>query len=312
MTGLPLPPPARGRRYDVLCLGLNACDHLLVVPGFPARGGKLRVSRAHTGGGGQAATAACALARLGWRVAYAGACGDDEPGRRAEPWLREFGVEPAGLVVKPGQASQEAFILVEEAGGERTILWRRGEGCTLEPGEVDPELVAACRVLHLDGHFLPASMAAARLAREHGALVSLDGERVEEGSRELVRLCHLAVGSRRYPRRLTGLADPDASLRALAALGPDWAGRTLGPGGAEMLAAGRLHRQPAFAVEAVDTTGAGDVFHAGLVHAALLGQGPAQALATACAVAALSVRGLGGRSALPTRAEVERLLAAGP
>jgi ribokinase len=295
----------------VLCLGLNACDHLLVVPEFPARGSKLRVSRAHTGGGGQAATAACCLARLGWRVAYAGVCGDDEAGRRAEPWLREFGVEPAGLVVKAGEASQEAFILVEESGGERTILWRRGEGCTLEPGELDPGLVAGCRVLHLDGHFLEASVAAARVAREHGALVSLDGERVEPGSRELAGLCDVVVGSRRYPERLTGLDDAGASLRALADLGPAWAGRTLGPGGAEMLAAGRRLRQPAFAVEAVDTTGAGDVFHAGLVHALLLGQPAKQALATACAVAALSLRDLGGRSALPTREEVQRLLAAG-
>ncbi len=304
-----LPPPREERRYDVVCLGLNACDHLCLVPGFPPRGGKQRVQRLVTSGGGQAATAACALARLGWRVAYAGVHGDDEAGRRVEPWLHQFGVDPAGLVLKPGTGSQQAFIMVEEDSAERTIVWYRDQACRLEPEEVDPALIASARVLHLDGHFLEPSLEAARIAREHGLVVSLDGERVYPGTQELVSLCQVVVGSERFPQRLTGRDDPRQALQALASLGPIWAGRTLGAEGAEMLANGRYLRQPGFKVEAVDTTGAGDVFHAGLVHAILLGQEPRQTLATACAVAALSVTGLGGRSALPDRYELERFLA---
>jgi len=303
------PPPAEGRRYDAVCLGLNACDHLCLVEGFPERGGKLRMKQMVMSGGGQAATAACCLARLGWRVAYAGVCGDDPAGQKAGPWLREFGVDPAGLRLKPGTASQQAFIMVEEATAERTIVWHRDEACRLEADEVDPELVAAGRVLHLDGHFLEPSLRAARLARERGLWVSLDGERVYEGTRDLVALCHVVVGSQRFPQRLTGIEDPRRALQAMADLGPLWAGRTLGAEGAEMLAGGRYFRQPGFPVEARDTTGAGDVFHAGLVHALLLGQGPGQALATACAVAAISVTALGGRSALPDRRQLEAFLA---
>ena len=164
-------------------------------------------------------------------------------------------------------------------------------------------------MLHLDGHFLAASLEAARIARAAGAVVCLDGERVQEGTAELVGLCHVVMGERDFASRLTGRDDPDQALQSLAALGPLWAGCTLGEGGAQMLAGGELFTHPGFAVQAVDTTGAGDVFHAGMVHAVLEGQGPAQALATACALAAISVTALGGRSALADRQELERFLA---
>ena len=308
MSLAPLELPREARPYDVLCLGLNACDHICLVPGPPPRGGKLRMRRMVTTGGGQAATAACALARLGWRVAYAGVCGDDEAGRRVEPWLRAFGVESVGLVVRPGTGSQRAFIMVEEGSGERTIVWYRDQDCVLRPEDLDPRLIASARVLHLDGHFLEASLAAARLAREHGTLVSLDGERVHPGSRELAALCQVVVGSRRYPRRLTGVEDPARAVAQIAALGPRWAGYTDGERGAWLWVEGRLLHQPAFTVQAVDTTGAGDVFHAGLVHAILLGRGPEEALRTACGLAALSVTALGGRGRLATRDELERFL----
>ena len=296
--------------YDVLCLGLNAHDHLCLVPHFPQRGRKVRYSQGVVSGGGQSATAACCLARLGHRVAYAGVCGDDEAGRRAAPWLRSMGVDPVGLVTKPGAASQQAFILVEEQGGERTIIWSRDEACQLKTSDLDLDLIASCKVLHLDGHFLEPSLEAARHARSRGIKVSLDGEKVYPGTENLVALCDVVVGCQDFAQRLTGLADPARALAQMATLGPSWVGRTMGEGGAELLVEGQHYFQPAFPVATVDTTGAGDVFHAGLVHAILLDQDPAQALVTASAVAAISTTGLGGRSALPDRAALEQFLAA--
>ncbi len=309
---LPVPGHSPQRPWDALCLGLNATDHLCLIPERPTWGGKLRMRRLVSMGGGQAATAACCLARLGHRVAYAGVCGDDEPGRRAAPWLAQFGVEPRGLVVKPGSVSQQAFIMVEERGGERTIVWSRDEACHLEPADLDPALIAGCRVLHLDGHFWQASLKAAELAHAAGAVVSLDAERVFAGTAELVGRCDVVVGCQDFAQRLLGIEDPRRALEGLASLGPAWVGRTLGAQGAELLVAGRHYHHPGFAVAAVDTTGAGDVFHAGLVHALLLGLPPQEALAVANAAAAISVTGLGGRAALPTRPELESFLAAPP
>lgn len=305
----PLIPPGE-RTYDVLCLGLNSTDHLCHVGGFPQRGSKLRMSRFVTSGGGQSATAACALASLGRVVAYAGICGDDEPGLQVGPRLREFGVDPRWLHIKPGVASQQAFILVEADGGERTIIWHRDEDCHLLPEHIDPSLIADARVLHLDGHFLEASLAGARLAKDHGLLVSLDGERVYPGTDELVSLCDVVVGSRAFPRRLTGIEDSRGALEALADMGPAWVGRTRGVHGAELLVSGQYFEHAGFTVDAIDTTGAGDVFHAGLVHAVLDGLDPPAALELACAAAAISVTGLGGRSALADARELAGFLAA--
>ena len=307
--GGPLPLPAAGQRsWDALCLGLNASDHLCLIPRYPSRGRKIRMRRMINSGGGQAATAACALARLGHRVSYAGAVGDDETGGLAGPRLAEFGVDTGGLIIKIGAHSQEAFILVEEGGGERTIVWTRDEACCLEPNDLNRELLTSCRLLHLDGHFIEASLEAARVARAAGAVVTLDAERVREGTADLVGLCHVVMGDRDFAQRLTGLDDPVEALKALAAMGPLWAGRTMGDKGAQMLAESKFFTHPGFAVEAMDTTGAGDVFHAGMAHAILEGQGPPQALATACALAAISVTALGGRTALPDRAGLEALL----
>lgn len=307
--GRPDPPgPGPDRPWDVLCLGLNATDHLCLVEGFPRRGGKLQMNNLVTSGGGQCATAACALARLGRRTAYQGVCGDDEAGRLVEPRLAEYGVEPIFLKTVAGAASQEAFILVEAEGGERTIIWRRDDHCRLDAQDVDPARVARARALHLDGHFVEASLAAARAAKAAGTLVSLDGERIFPQTAELVSLCDVVVGEAGFAQRLTGRDAPREALQALADMGPAWVGRTMGAGGAELIAQGRYYHQPAFPVPAVDTTGAGDVFHAGLLHAILDDQDPAQALATASAVAAISVTALGGRSALPDAEELARFL----
>jgi sulfofructose kinase len=296
----PLLPSARAdRAYDVVCLGLNACDHLCLVPSFPKRGTKTQAVQMVTSGGGQAATAACALAKLGRKVAYVGVRGDDGAGERAESWLRGFGVDPIGLVLKPGSGSQQGFILVEQGSGERTIMWERDAACHLSPQDLDPGLIASARVLHLDGHFMEASLEAARIARRHGVLVSLDGEKILPGTERLVPMCDVVIGCQDYAQRLCGIDDPDRALKELSGLGPIWAGRTMGPQGCEMYAGGDIYRQPAYQVEALDTTGAGDVFHGGMVHAILGGQGPADALRTASALAAISVTGLGGRSALP-------------
>lgn len=304
-----LPPLALSRPYHVLCLGLNSCDYLYLLETYPQRGQKSRIIDLVISGGGQSATAACALARLGRRVAYAGVCGDDQAGLKAGPWLREFGVDPAGLRTIPGAGSQQAFITVDRDDGERTISWYRDEACRLAPAHLDPDLIASCRVLHLDGHFLEASLEAARIANRHGVIVSLDGEQVYPGSEKLIPLCHVVMGCQDFAQRLTGQDDPQKALAELARMGPAWAGRTMGARGAEMLVGGHKFTCPAFPVEALDTTGAGDIFHAGMVHAILEGQPPQEALQIACALAAISVTGLGGRSALPDRQGLESFLA---
>lgn len=304
------------RRFDAVGIGLNSADLLCVVerhPRFNTKGPLLEVSRQ---GGGQAATAMAALARLGLRTAYIGAVGDDAEGAFSVASLRADGVDVEGVALQPGRASQFAVILIQREGapaerGGRTILWRRE--VELRPGEVREDIVRAARLIHVDGHNLEAELRAAAWAREEGIPVSFDAERVAPGTEELVRRTDYLVASEEFPAAFTGEASLEEALQAIRRMGPRVAAATLGERGALAFDGEAFHRSPAFAVEAVDTTGAGDVFHAGFVFGVLRGYPLPRTLRFANALAAMSCRGLGGRAALPRLAEAEEFMRrAGP
>jgi len=301
----------REKRFDAVGIGLNSADLLCVVerhPLFNTKGPLLEVSRQ---GGGQAATAMAALARLGLRTAYIGAVGDDEEGRFSLQSLRAEGVDVEGVALQPGRASQFAVILVQRGGpsaerGGRTILWRRE--VALRPGDVREDIVRSSRMLHVDGHNLEAELRAAEWAREEGIPVSFDAERALPGTEALVRMTDYLVASEDFPQAFTGEASLEEALRAIRRLGPRVAAATLGESGALAFDGERFHRSPAFEVEAVDTTGAGDVFHAGLIYGVLQGHPLPRTLRFANALAAMSCRALGGRAALPRLGEVEAFM----
>lgn len=303
-------------RFDAVGIGLNSVDLLCVVDRYPAFDTKTGLRAMTRQGGGQAATAMAALARLGMRAAYIGAVGDDEEGTFSLASLREAGVSVAGVVVQPGRVSQIAVIIVQREGGEaerggRTILWRRE--VSLGPEEVREDIVKSARLLHVDGHNLAAEVRAARWARQAGIPVSFDAERAVPGVEELVALTDFLIGAEGFPAALTGADEPREALRRLHAMGPRVAGMTRGARGALAFDGERYYDSPGFAVEAVDTTGAGDAFHAGFIFAILQQPGDLpRALRFANAVAAMSCTKLGGRAGLPRLEEVRAFLAAQP
>jgi sulfofructose kinase len=297
-------------RFDVVGFGECSVDLMCVLPHHPAPGEKLRLSAAELQGGGQIATAMFACARLGLRARYLGAVGDDEAGQRTLRELAAGGVEVDAVRVVPGAASRQAVILVD-AAGERTVLWHGDERTRLGPGDLDPAALCAGRVLHLDATMPAAARAAAAAARAAGVLVSLDLDTVAPGIEELIALGDLCVVPQAFAAALTGAPEPEAALRALAGLCPGRVAVTLGPEGALALAGARVAHEPAFAVDVVDTTGCGDVFHAAAIAATLRGLPPRALLRFANAAAALACRRLGARGSCPTLAEVEALLARG-
>ena len=298
-------------RFDAVGLGLNSVDLLCLVdryPGFNTKGELREVSRQW---GGQAATAMAALARLGMKVAFIGAVGDDEEGKFSVGSLRQAGVDVEGVAVQPGRASQFAVIIVqgegnEEEQGGRTIMWRRE--VMLRPEEVREDIVKAGRVLHIDGHSVEAEITAARWAREAGIPVSFDAERVLPGTEKLVSLTDYLVASEEFPSALTGLKDPEEALRKIQMSGPRVAAMTRGPRGAVAFDGEQFYESPGFSVEVVDTTGAGDVFHAGFVFGVLREFDLPRTLRFANALAAMSCRKLGGRTGLCGREDVENFI----
>jgi sugar/nucleoside kinase (ribokinase family) len=287
--------------FDVVGIGLNAVDYLVGLPRFPVPGEKLRMSAFRREGGGQVATALVALSRWGCRCKYVGNVGDDEHGRLSSRLLSQEGVDLAHVRTVPGASSQFAVILVEEKTGERTILWDRDPQIRVSPEDLPLDEIRRARALLLDGHDVPPAIIAARTARAAGVPVVLDAEKVQEGTEELLALSDHIVAAGHFPGLLiSGGSAEDGAREILRRYAPRTSTVTLGPRGAFGCDAREEIFSPSIRVEAVDTTGAGDVFHAGFLFALLEGLPFREILAFANIAAGLSCRGMGGRAAIPT------------
>lgn len=295
--------------FDAIALGLNAVDHIIVVPHYPEFNSKVKFNSHHLTAGGQCATAMVALARLGLRSRYLGKIGDDETGRFQSHSLVSEGVT-ADLIVKEGAETQIAFIVVDARNGERTVIWSRDENLLIEESEVDREAITSGRALLLDGHNVAASIRAATYAQEAGIPTVLDIDNIYEGVEHLLPRIDFLISSATFPGRFTGETDLRLSLKKLQAMtGSMFVAATLGVEGVLAYFRGEYIYSPAFSVQAVDTTGAGDAFHAGFIYGLLKGYSVEGTLRVANAVAALKCQAVGARTSLPRPDELNALLA---
>ena len=299
------------KEFDAVGFGLNAVDHLIVVPEYPAFDTKTRFIEYEKSAGGQTASAMTALQRLGLKTAYAGRFGSDEDGRFGLRAIQYEGVNLDYAETIEGADNQVAFIIIDARSGERTIIWDRDERLSYRPDEAPIELASRGRILHLDAHDPPACVVMARAAHESGAIVTADIDNIYEGLPELLPLIDVLITSSEFPRRLTGITDLRASLVGTKArYGCAIVGATLGARGALVYYEGQFIESPAFVVPGGcrDTTGAGDAFHAGFIYGMLRDEDLETSMRLGNAVAALKCRSLGARAALPTESELSEFL----
>lgn len=309
----PLVPPSE-RSVDVVGLGLNSVDLVAVVAEYPTSNTKQRLQRFARLPGGQTATALAVAARLGWRASYIGRFGGDELGGLSRASLTDEGVDLSASKTIADATNQFAVVLVDARSGERTVLWDRHPALTMDPDEVSAAAVQAGRLLLVDCHETASATRAARYAREAGIPVVLDVEKVRPGIAELLQQTDAIIAAEAFPTELTGYDAPGRALEALAReFDAPLVAVTLGAEGSLARCGGKEIRTRAFAVDCIDSTGAGDAFHGGFAAACLHGPGQQvdveDALLYANAVAALNCRALGARGGVPTRDEVARLLA---
>lgn len=294
---------------NIFVVGYNALDVIVPVGDWPERDAKVAVADIIIGGGGPGATAAIALARLGATVRLATVFGDDEGAAVQRRELAAAGVDLRRSRTAFGHASARAVILVDSEREARTIFWTRGDLPHLEASAVAGSWLDGCSLLYCDGHEPAASLALAAIARARGLPVIYDAGSVREGSGDLAAACTDVISSRRFAGDLTGHAAPADALRALRALGPVRVAMTFGEAGVLALQEGGdgLLHIPAYDVPVVDTTGAGDAFHAGYAFARGRGEPWREALEFGAAVAALKCGDWGGRRGLPDAAAADQL-----
>lgn len=298
--------------YDVLGLGSVAVDDLLYVPEYPHAEAKVRIRRRERQCGGLTATALVAAARSGAKCAYAGVLGDDEDSRFVVDRLRREGIDLTHLVRRNGARPIHSTIIVDETNHTRNIFFDLQGSVGADPSLPPESAIRAARVLVVDHYGIEGMIRAARIARSAGVAVVADLERNEwPGFDELLALVDHLIVSRDFARRLTGEDDPATATARL------WTGQrklvavTCGEQGCWYRSENgpEIQRFPAFAIEPVDTTGCGDVFHGAYAAALARGLAVTERLRFASAAAAIKATKPGGQAGIPMRAAVEAFLA---
>ncbi len=296
----------------VLCIGMAVWDRILSLPAIPTRPVKAYATALTEAGGGPAATAACAIARLGGAARLVGRVGEDLVGTQIARELDAFGVETRLLARLPGARSAASTVAIEP-GGERLILAFPGEGLGVEPDWVDWDAAfAGVGCVLADMGWPPAAERALREAAARGVPSVLDADLSPNPSAAaLVPLAEHVVFS---APGLAMLAEEEDATRALAKIVAARGGYrgsvgvTMAEQGYRWMDAGGDWTSPGFPVTAVDTLGAGDVFHGAYALALAEGAALDQAARFANAAAALKCTRPGGRLGAPLRDEVEALL----
>ena len=290
----------------VVALGQACLDYLGRVISFPGEDDKVELSDLHIQCGGPASTALVTLARLGVKTSFLGSISDDSFGLDIIKGLQVEKVDSSFLKITPGYTSQFAFIAITKESGNRAIFWHRGSVPHLRPGDVDLRPFQDAKILHTDGLMIQAAIEAARQARAMGLKVVMDAGTMREGSQKLVSLVDVLIASEGFAAPLTGAgASPEKALKTLSRLGPKEVIITLGSKGSIGKMGGEIIFQQAFPVNAVDTTGAGDVYHGAYIYGLLKGWDMAECMRFASASSAIKCRRIGAREGIPGLKEIK-------
>jgi sulfofructose kinase len=300
---------------DVLCVGHSAWDISVFLDGYPAENSKSEIHEMLECGGGPAANAAYLLSKWGVSSGLAASIGADAYGDRIAEEFMAIGADIAGLHRGPAGATPVSVILVNQRNGSRTIINRKATS----PAEqlklklsTEPPRGGAPRVLLFDGHELDASLQAIQLFPD--AKTILDAGSLREGTRELAKCVDFLVSSERFACQMSGvpsLESPEYQSKAMATLCEHNGKPVVITRGEQGMLRGDGHRIqhfPAFPVQAIDTTGAGDIFHGAFAYGVLKRLSVEETLPLAAAAAALSVTMRGGRPSIPSLSKVREML----
>ena len=294
---------------DILVIGRSCVDHIAVVDRYPDENTKTAICFALKEGGGQGATAACCIRRLGGPVRLVGQLGDDPAGDFCRQRMAAFGVNHRAVQTIQGGQTPEAFIFVTRSSGRRTIFYAPNTLPRLTATDLPAKRFHSAGVVLLDPE---TTYLAAHLPprRPRAPVIVYDGERWREGMEAMMARADYFIPSSEL------LADPHFNLTGLpfpeqfARLADRLAGClivTRGRHGAYFRYNGQLYRVPAPAVAVKDTIGAGDNFHAAFALALLRGDALPRAVKFGVAVASLSCRAYGGREGVPGLSEAQAL-----
>ena len=289
---------------DIKVVGLGqACfDCLGRIPCFPDEDSKIELTDLKMQCGGPVASALAVLARFGIKTSFIGSISDDYFGKEILNSLRHESVDTTLLKITPGFNSQFAFISINRTNGNRNIFWKRSSAPFLRADELDLGIFKNAGYLHLDGLMIEASIEAARQAKKMGLKVVIDAGTLREGFPELLHYADVLITSEKFAGAVSGDMNfkSESALQKLKGISSaDTIIITRGSKGSTGLFKDKIFVQPAFEIDAVDTTGAGDVYHGAYIYGLIMGWDIPSCMRFASAAAAIKCKNIGVKNAIP-------------
>ena len=298
-------------KKGIKVVGIGACvvDTLITVPTFPKEDTKLRALSSKIAGGGPTATGIVACAKLGVPAGFIGALAADNGGKFLMEDFARYGVDTSYVNLLAGYRSFSSNIWLAKDTATRTCVFDRGNVPALQLDAAMEKAIVQADILMVDGNEMDAAEAACRVAKENGTKVLYDCGGLYEGVERLLKLTDIMIPSEEFALKHTGCATPEAAAEKLYDMyRPQVVVVTCGKNGG-VIYQGNTDTYPAFPVAAVDTNGAGDVFHGAFAAAMVKGYSYKACCVFASAVSALKCTGFGARESVPKESEVYAFLA---
>jgi sulfofructose kinase len=289
-------------------IGISTLDHFMTVDSFHGDEGTYAADSYNIEGGGVAATAMCAAAKLGSETRLISRVGDDVNGQHILERLKTFNIDTSHVRVLPGVESVTCFILVEKDTGEKQFYLKKPYDVFEQSVTVDDNVFDGTTVMLIDGQDPETSLQGLKWAKKHDVPVIGDFKRHYPGLDTLMPyITHLIIPEF-FAAKLTGETSEEQILESAESMINGIAVLTQGSRGGMYLDDGDVRRYPVFPVDVVDSTGAGDAFHGVFCHFLDEGQPLEILLKYASAAGAMNCRKMGGRAGLPGRDELEEMI----
>jgi len=299
-----LKKPIEDKAIDCLGIGLAALDRIMLVERYPRSNEKTEAIDFRICGGGPVANAMVVLAELGMKTAFCGLLGEDEAGEIILQEFAEAGVDTSAVIRRKDFRTPEGYIWVDKTTAERTVVLNRRKERSLTASDLPLTMLKKCRYLLMDGRDIEANLSAGKAAHEAGGKVVYDLGSIRPRMEELIASADIIITTARFIGDYYPQASLENGLETLYQCGLEMAALTMGQYGCVWRSASGLHYTPAMQVQAIDTTGAGDVFHGAFIYGQLKGWNPQRTVEFASAAAAITCEILGGRGAVKSEKQV--------
>lgn len=297
------------KNLKIVAIGANVVDTLICVPEFPNEDTKIKADEIIKCGGGPAATGLVAAAKLGANCMFIGNLADDDGGVFLKKDFQKYGVNTENCTMMRGYSSFLSYIILSAAGKSRTCLFNRGNLPGTALNEAQKNEIKSSGLLMVDGNDMSAAIEAAKIARENGVDVLYDAGGLYDGVENLLPYANILIPSFEFATGFTKTYNAeDAAKKLYNEFKPEIVVITDGKNGGYLYNGNEFLHYPAFPVEAVDTNGAGDVFHGAFAFARVLGKNAIESCIFSSAVSALKCTKVGARDGVPSLDETIKFL----